>query len=117
LNLKFWEIILRYFFHELFIHLFITMQTAKVADVLAWLQLLDIVFYFIEHSSIIAQLVQQKSINNIPPLTNAMSIMFLCILCPTVLFCAAMLVFIRVKRRIFVAPSATALIDVTPMAH
>jgi hypothetical protein len=82
-------------------------RVARVGDVLAWLQILEMVLYFIEHSCIISQLVHQRAQPHLPMLTNAMSIIFLVILGSSVLYCLALFVLIRVKRHVLVSPMAT----------
>ena len=72
---------------------------ASIANILAWLQILQMSFYFIQHSCIISQFAESQSIDNLPQVTTAMSILFLCILCPTVLFCIVILIVIVLKDR------------------
>ena len=73
-------------------------RIAAASDYLAWLQLLDMCFYFIEHACIIDQLSHATAYPHLPPLTNAMSIMFLVVLVPTVLFALAGLVLVWANR-------------------
>ena len=73
-------------------------RLARVGDIMAWLQILAMCFYFIEHACVISQLLHERAQPHLPPLTNAMSIMFLIVLCPAVVYSLLMFVLIRVKR-------------------
>ncbi len=69
-------------------------KVAAMANFMAWLQILQACFYFIQHSCIIAAFVTEEPKNHLPQLTTAMSIMFLCILVPSVVFSLGALAYI-----------------------
>lgn len=62
---------------------------ARLGDIFAWLQLFEMSFYFIQHSCIISAFITEEPKDDLPQLTTAMSIMFLCILVPSVLYSLA----------------------------
>ncbi len=75
---------------------------------LAWLQPLEMSFYFIQHACIASQLIHEEAQEHLPQLTNAMSIMFLVILVSSVLYSLVFLIFIFVIRNSLVSPEEQA---------
>jgi len=70
---------------------------SKIADFFAWFQLLDMFIYFSQHSVIMSQLANEKAVNPLPQVTNALSITFLSILGIGIIYILVFFVVILVR--------------------